>query len=63
MGARSEGQGFAIVGYEDAVDAEKTQQQVNGYMLNGHMIRVTYCIPGQEPEDIYNGLKVNAVSA
>ena len=62
LGARSEGQGFAIAGYEDASAAERTQQEVNGYMLNCHMIRVTYCIPGQKPEDIYDRLKVNAVS-
>ncbi len=45
--------GFAVVEYEDASSAENTQLQVNGYMLNGHAIRVTYCIPGQPATDVY----------
>ena len=62
MGARNGGIGFAIAAYKDPEGAEKTQQEVNGYMLNGHMIRLTYCIPGQEPEAIFDRLRASVVS-
>lgn len=61
LGVRNEGQGFAVVGYGDASAAEKTQQEVNGYMLNGHSIRLTFCIPGQRPEEIYSRLMMVGV--
>ena len=37
----------------DSEEAEKTQEELNGYNLKGHNIRVHYCIPGVNAINIY----------
>jgi len=46
-------QDWGLVEFFDSEEAEKTQEELNGYNLKGHKIRVHYCIPGVNAINIY----------
>jgi len=46
-------QDWGLVEFFDSEEAEKTQEELNGYNLKGHNIRVHYCIPGVNAINIY----------
>merc|ERR1719483_299166 len=46
-------QDWGLVEFFDSEEAEKTQEELNGYNLKGHNIRVHYCIPGVNVINIY----------
>ena len=48
--------GFAVVSYSTADQAEQAQRHVNGRMVSGHKIRVSYCIPGQTASQMFDKL-------
>jgi len=54
-------QDWGLVEFFDSEEAEKTQEELNGYNLKGHNIRVHYCIPGVNAINIYMKV-VNAPS-
>lgn len=37
---------WGLVEYNTAEDAERAQSELNGHILRGHSIRITYYIPG-----------------
>ena len=49
-------QDWGLVEFFDHMDAEKTQQEIDGYLLHGSNIRVLYCIPGVNAINIYMSL-------
>ena len=46
-------QDWGLVEFFDSEEAEKTQEELNGYNLKGHNIRVHYCIPGVNAINIH----------
>jgi hypothetical protein len=46
-------QDWGLVEFFDSEEAEKTQEELNGYNLKGYNIRVHYCIPGVNAINIY----------
>ncbi len=52
-------QDWGLVEFFDADEAEITQTQLHGHNINGHKIRVQYCIPGVNAINIYMSV-VNA---
>ena len=46
-------QDWGLVEFFDSEEAEKTQEELNGYNLKSHNIRVHYCIPGVNAINIY----------
>ena len=52
-------QNWGLVEFFDSDSAEQTQEKVQGYILNGHKIRVSFCIPGVNAINIYMAV-VNA---
>ena len=52
-------QNWGLVEFFDSDSAELTQEKVQGYILNGHKIRVSFCIPGVNAINIYMAV-VNA---
>lgn len=46
-------QDWGLVEFFDSEEAEKTQEELNGYNLKGHNMRVHYCIPGVNAINIY----------
>ena len=55
-------QNWGLVEFFDNQDAERTQQELDGYILNGSHIRVYYCIPGVNAINIYMSLVTAADS-
>ena len=51
-----QGLGFAVVEYEDAKTAEETQNLLKSYHIENHLIRVTFCIPGEKALAVSNRL-------
>jgi len=49
-------QDWGLVEFFDNQDAERTQQELDGYALHGSHIRVYYCIPGVNAINIYMSL-------
>ena len=52
-------QNWGLVEFFDSDSAEMTQSRVQGRILNGHTIRVSFCIPGVNAINIYMAV-VNA---
>jgi hypothetical protein len=46
-------QDWGLVEFFDATEAEMTQARVHGHRINGHPIRVQFCIPGVNAINIY----------
>ena len=46
-------QDWGLVEFFDANDTESTQIALQGYILQGHSIRVHYCIPGVNAINIH----------
>lgn len=53
-------QNWGLVEFFDHNDAERTQQEIDGYNLKGSNIRVLYCIPGVNAINIYMSLVTSA---
>ena len=49
-------QDWGLVEFFDHMDAERTQQEIDGYNINNSNIRVLYCIPGVNAINIYMSL-------
>ena len=52
-------QNWGLVEFFDSDSAEVTQSKVQGRILNGHKVRVSFCIPGVNAINIYMAV-VNA---
>ncbi len=46
-------QDWGLVEFFDPADTEETQRQLHGHVLQGHAIRVHYCVPGTNAINIY----------
>ena len=46
-------QDWGLVEFFDPADTEATQTALNGHLIQGHSIRVHYCIPGVNAINIY----------
>jgi hypothetical protein len=49
-------QDWGLIEFFDHMDAERTQQEIDGYNLKGCNIRVLFCIPGVNAINIYMSL-------
>ena len=52
-------QNWGLVEFFDAASAEVTQEKVEGHLLQGRKLRVSFCIPGVNAINIYMAV-VNA---